>query len=445
MDRGAAALREGNAILQESDGGISSDSGLGASDDALRLAAHAPPVSPPGFLTGKRLGHFRIEAELGRGGMGVVYAAHDEKLGRSVALKVLAEERASDEGRRARFLREARAAAAISHPNLASIYEVGHADGHAYIVMELVKGETLRKRLARGPIPVAEAVRIAVDASRALGKAHEAGLVHRDIKPDNVMLTEEGYVKVLDFGLAKQLVSGAVSVDTITETGRIVGTPSYMSPEQAHGMEIDARADVFSLGVVMHEMIAGRRPFGGRSATEILVAVSRDLPAPLHAPAALRRIISRCLEKDPEKRLPSAVVLGRQLESIPPSELSKGSRPSVPWGPLAIGVGVFATGLLVGRTAGWFEKAAPEPPAATNEHRAAAPPAAVTSAPVTSAPVTPEPSPTAAPDEAVAAPSPSASAAISRPARGPAPAATQKPAPPPSTSPPEDPVGDGIY
>jgi serine/threonine-protein kinase len=269
-------------------------------------------------LIGGTLGHFRVVKRLGQGGMGVVYRAIDEGLRREVALKVLPTSVTNDVGRRQRFLREARSAAAVTHPNLVMVHEVGEAAGRVFIAMELVAGESLGDRLERGPMPWTDAVRIAREVARGLSRAHEAGIVHRDLKPDNVMLGSEQAVKILDFGLAKSQGSsdaptphGATASAMLTEDGQILGTPGYMSPEQAAGRQVDARGDLFALGVMLYEMVSGARPFQGNSAIAVLAATMRDEPRPLaHAcrglPPALDAIIMRLLRKDPAARYASA-------------------------------------------------------------------------------------------------------------------------------------------
>jgi serine/threonine protein kinase len=294
------------------------------------------------LLAGQKLAHFRIEAKLGEGGMGVVYRATDEKLRRPVALKVLPEDFARDDERRRRFLREARSAAAVTHANIATVYEVGEVDGRIYIAMELVEGESLRQRLGRGPLEVGEAVRIARDVARGLARAHEKGIVHRDLKPDNVIVATEGEVKVLDFGLAKMTAqegeqASATALEQqetasqVTQEGRMLGTPAYMSPEQALGRPVDARTDVFALGVCLYEMLAGKRPFGG-NAQELLVAITRDEPEPLarhnpRVPAALEALVARSLAKDPARRYASAREVVRELEAL---ELGSGQAARTP-------------------------------------------------------------------------------------------------------------------
>ncbi len=299
------------------------DSGSGGRslEALLGEIARAPDVVPASSLVGKTIGRYRIDALLGRGGMGVVYRAFDGKLARDVALKVLPAELLGDSERRARFLREARLAAAVTHPCTAAVYDVGEDGDAAFITMELIRGETLRVALEAGPFDVTRAVRITRDIARGLAKAHESGIVHRDLKPENVMLDEEDQVKVLDFGLAKlREPEREGDPSTSTEAGRIHGTPSYMSPEQAKGKKVDARSDLFSLGVVLYEMLAGERPFRGDSTLEVLIAIDRDPPPPLtrkDVPRRLVDVLDRCLEKDPTRRYPSARDLADALQSLP--------------------------------------------------------------------------------------------------------------------------------
>jgi hypothetical protein len=280
-------------------------------------------------LIGETLGQFRIVARLGQGGMGVVYRATDEKLRRDVAIKVLPESVTGDADRRRRFLREARTAAAISHPNIATVFDIGEEGGRVYLAMELIEGATLRTRLGRGGIGVGEATRIARQIAAGLARAHDKGIVHRDLKPENVMLTPDGGVKILDFGLAKlhepdSSESALERQETQTLDGRVMGTPGYMSPEQARGGVVDARSDLFSLGIVLYEMLTGRRPFGGASSAEVLAAIMRDTPEPLAkaapgAPRELAAIVERCLAKSPEDRWSGAGELLEALEALPPS------------------------------------------------------------------------------------------------------------------------------
>jgi serine/threonine-protein kinase len=261
---------------------------------------------------GVRLGPYEIVAALGAGGMGEVYRARDTRLGRDVAVKVLPEAAASDPERLKRFEREARATAALSHPNILAVHDVGIQDGAPYLVEELLEGESLKERLARGALPIAEALRIAVEIACGLAAAHEKGIVHRDLKPGNVFLTRNGTVKLLDFGLAKLVappsapgaLAGATTVAESTELGVVLGTLSYMAPEQARGGAADSRADVFAFGVVLYEMLAGRRPFEGSTPTETLAAILTGEPPALpgHVPPAVAAVVVRCLAKEPGGR-----------------------------------------------------------------------------------------------------------------------------------------------
>ncbi len=290
-------------------------------------------------LVGKTLGRYRLDTKIGEGGMGVVFRATDEKLRRPVALKVLSDRAVNDAERRRRFLREARIAASITHPNIAAVHDIGETDdGHIYIAMELITGPSLRQWLERGPLGSATAVRIAKDLTRALIKAHKLGIVHRDLKPDNIMVSEELEVKVLDFGLAKP-TDGAFSAgahvepvepfepverpgaSVITDAGQLLGTPGYMAPEQAAGRAVDGRTDIFALGVVLYEMATGIRPFRGPSAIDIIIATARDEPAAPSAiipglSAALEQVIQRCLEKNADARYGDAPELMQALDAL---------------------------------------------------------------------------------------------------------------------------------
>ncbi|HEU5249272.1 MAG TPA: protein kinase, partial [Thermoanaerobaculia bacterium] len=295
---------------------------------------------------GTRIGPYEVLAPLGVGGMGEVYRARDSRLGREVALKVLPEELSSDADRLARFDREARSASALNHPHIVTVYDIGRADSHSYIAMELVEGRTLRELVASGPLPGKRAVAIAAQAADALAKAHTAGIVHRDLKPENVMVSRDGFVKILDFGLAKLTapVSGAVShaataVDA-TRPGSLLGTVGYMSPEQARGGEVDFRSDQFSFGSILYEIASGRRAFQGDSAPETMAAIIREEPESLarvaaSAPAPYRWIVERCLQKDPDDRYASTRDLARELADLRDhfSEIDR-SGISVPTAPL---------------------------------------------------------------------------------------------------------------
>jgi eukaryotic-like serine/threonine-protein kinase len=289
-----------------------------------------------GDLVGRRIAHFRIEAKLGEGGMGIVYRAFDEKLRRPVALKVLPEKQTADEEARKRLLREARAAAAVTHPNLVGVYDVGEEEGHVFVAMELIEGETLRDRLERGPLRVPEALGIAAKIAAGLERIHEAGIVHRDLKPDNVMLTRQGQVKILDFGLARGFVvegTGLLghqkTVAPLTAEGILVGTPGYMSPEQLEGESLDGRSDLFSFGVMLYEILTGVLPFQGRTNASIVIAIAKQDPEPpsTHNPevsADLDAVVLWCLAKKPAERCASAREVREDLEAlIPPSDPSE--------------------------------------------------------------------------------------------------------------------------
>ncbi|HKA37546.1 MAG TPA: serine/threonine-protein kinase, partial [Thermoanaerobaculia bacterium] len=278
---------------------------------------------------GTRLGSYEIVAPLGSGGMGEVWRARDERLGREVAVKVLPDEVASDAGRLKRFEKEARAASALNHPNIVTIYDIGSADSVSWIAMERVEGKTLRELLLAGAIPTKRLLSIAAQIADGLATAHQAGIVHRDLKPENVMVTKEGRVKILDFGLAKltgmEAGSGeAVSrlpTETGTSPGVVLGTVGYMSPEQAAGQLVDFRSDQFSFGSILYEMATGKRAFQKGTAVDTLSAILHEEPKPLaeaspEAPAPLRWIVERCLAKGPEERYASTRDLARDLFGV---------------------------------------------------------------------------------------------------------------------------------
>jgi eukaryotic-like serine/threonine-protein kinase len=285
-----------------------------------------------GNLVGQSLAHFRIVDKLGEGGMGIVYRATDEKLRRTVALKILPDSFAQDEDRQRRFLREARAAAAVTHPNIASVYEIGEAEGRIFIAMEYVEGETLRQRLGGGAVAIPAALAIALQIARGLAKAHQANVVHRDLKPENVIVGENDHVKLLDFGLAKlreveaatpSALEAAETETNLTREGKMRGTPGYMSPEQARGQEVDARTDVFAFGVVLYEMLTGERPFVGETTQDVLTAVMRDTPqrASEKSPLVSREVdhvIERCLEKLRDARYANGAELLDAVSAVPP-------------------------------------------------------------------------------------------------------------------------------
>jgi serine/threonine protein kinase len=274
-------------------------------------------------LLGRKLGPYEILAWLGKGGMGEVYKVQDSRLDRIDALKILPAEVASNPERLKRFVREAKAASALNHPNIATIYEIGEAEGFHYIAMEFVEGHTLADQLRSRRLEMAEILDIGIQVAEALETASKKGIIHRDIKPANIMLTSEGRVKVLDFGLAKitKLQGQAVNTITQTESGAIMGTLQYMSPEQMLGQEIDHRTDIFSLGVVLFEMTTGRRPFPASDTTQLIATILTQQPkrpSELNPsiPAALENVILKALEKKPEQRYSSAHELRVELERL---------------------------------------------------------------------------------------------------------------------------------
>ena len=282
------------------------------------MAIFSPPKLPRGPLIGRILAHYEIQSELGRGGMGEVYLARDTKLARDVALKVIPEVFVRDSQRLHRFAREAKMLAALNHPNIAAVYGLEEDGERIALVMELVQGETLAERIDRGRIPFEEVARIAVELARAVEYAHEKGIVHRDLKPANVMLDAEGHVKVLDFGLAKaleeeqtpeELANSPTLTAAATQAGIILGTAAYMSPEQAAGTTVDRRADIWSYGAVLSEMLSGRAQFRGETVSHTLAAVLKDDPDweqfPSDVPPRILELLRRCLEKDPRRRLQS--------------------------------------------------------------------------------------------------------------------------------------------
>lgn len=278
------------------------------------------------ILIGHTLAHYKITAAIGAGGMGEVYRARDTKLGREVALKVLPAEMARDPERLARFQREARAVAALNHPHIVTVYSVEEADGVHFLTMELVVGQSLDRLIPAHGLPAEQMVEIASALADALSAAHEKGIVHRDLKPANVMITNDGRVKVLDFGLAKEMLPHNSSDATMTSAGHtqvgvVMGTPSYMSPEQISGRALDHRTDIFSLGVVLHEMATGRRPFEGTSSAELASSILRDTPPPISElrpdlSSDLARIIRRCLEKDPRHRVQTARDVSNEFRDL---------------------------------------------------------------------------------------------------------------------------------
>ena len=325
----AEACADDPALLAEVDSLLRAHEQAGSflDEPVCELSAESTTACLGEGLVGKALGYYQIEGLLGRGGMGEVYSAQDTRLNRVVALKILPAGMATDQDRMRRFTREAKAASALKHPNVATIYDIGKHDGASFIAMEYIEGQTLAAKISGRPLDVGEIVEITIQVADALGEAQSKGVTHRDIKPANIMLTPSGQVKVLDFGLAKitrpewQAVSSDIITASGTETGVVMGTAPYMSPEQALGQEVDHRSDIFSLGVLTYEMTAGRRPFTGASATEIIDRILHAQPAPLvrfneHAPAELERIVSRCLEKERERRYQSAGELLQDLRKL---------------------------------------------------------------------------------------------------------------------------------
>ena len=287
-------------------------------------------VLPPSI--GRTLKHYRLDGVIGQGGMGVVYRAHDLKLQRPVAIKLLPAALTADVERRKRFLLEARTAARITHPAIAQVFDVDEHDGTIFIAMELIEGKTIRELIANHQLDLLGAIEVALQVSAGLVKAHESGIIHRDIKPANVIQTPEGHVKILDFGLAKLLemdggtspfTGGMQNLSTLTQTqiGTLKGTPAYMSPEQIKGEAIDARSDLFSLGVMLFEMTTGVTPFQRATPTAMMQAIAFDKTPTMHSlqpnlPVDIQRIVARCLKKSPADRYPDARALLEDLRAL---------------------------------------------------------------------------------------------------------------------------------
>src|SRR5262249_36547802 len=290
--------------------------------------------------SGSRLGPYEILAPLGAGGMGEVYRARDWKLKRDVAVKVLPQALSQDPDGLARFEREAKAVAALSHPNILSIFDYGTQEGTAYAVMELLEGETLGVKLASGPIPQRQAVDYALQIAKGLSAAHEKGVVHRDLKPDNLFIGRDGHVKILDFGLAKKVEAAKPEDETSppttsghTEPGTVMGTAGYMSPEQVRGLPVDHRSDIFSFGAILYELLTGRRAFKRDPAGDTMAAILLQEPPDLaesgrNVPLALDHVVRHCLEKDRENRFQSATDIAFAL-----SEAVSGSAAAATSGP----------------------------------------------------------------------------------------------------------------
>ncbi len=326
------------------------------------------------LTVGTKLGPYEVQSALGSGGMGEVYRARDTRLDRTVAIKILAAQFSSDPLRKQRFEREAKTISSLNHPNICTLHDIGHQDGTDYLVMECVEGETLAKRLEKGPLPLDQVLKYGAQIADALDKAHRSGVVHRDLKPGNIMLTKSG-VKLLDFGLAKPIAEAFASAQTLsvspaksrslTAEGSIVGTVQYMSPEQLEGKETDARSDLFSFGAVLYEMVTGNHAFDGKSQASVIAAIMEHEPQPLSAfqplaPPALDRLIRTCLAKDAEERIQTAHDAKLQLQWIAEGGSQAGVAAHVPAGRrrweragwlLAAALSLF----LVGVSAAWWK------------------------------------------------------------------------------------------
>jgi serine/threonine protein kinase/Tol biopolymer transport system component len=345
---------------------------------ALEAAAKALARNQAQALVGRRLGAYEILALLGAGGMGEVYRARDTRLGRTVAVKIIPEHLSRNAQSRERFEREARATSALNHPHICSLYDVGEQDGLGYLVMEYIEGETLAARLAKDPLPLNQALTLAVQMASALAAAHSRGIVHRDFKPGNVMVNNSG-AKVLDFGLAKMeraVAADATTVAEVTQKGSILGTFHYMSPEQAEGGEVDSRSDIFNFGLVLHEMLTGVKSFLRDTPASTISAVLRDEPAPLEefvtdVPSGLAPLIGRCVRKDRAKRAQSIADIKLMLEEIQ-EEIQRGTSASRPQQSLsaarpsrrtrlwATAIATLALGLALGLTLTYFRQPAVE-------------------------------------------------------------------------------------
>jgi serine/threonine-protein kinase len=317
--------------------------------------------------SGRRIAHYELAEQIGAGGMGQVYRATDTKLGRHVAIKVLPISFSQDPSRRSRFEREARALAALNHPNIAAIYGFENEQDSCALVLELVEGPTLDEVLAKGSLPVKEALRIARQLAEALEAAHEKGIAHRDLKPSNLKITRNGTVKVLDFGLAKALAGETPAQNlsqaaTDTGQGMIMGTPGYMSPEQATGQGADKAADIWAFGCVLFEMLTARRAFGGDSTTEIIGAVLGREPnwvtLPVEVPDSIRRFLRRCLEKERSNRVHHIADARVELDDVLSDSASVGSTPAQSFSRRKVLFAV-AGALLLGALVAYFLKTGP--------------------------------------------------------------------------------------
>src|SRR5688572_19913998 len=301
---------------------------------AVAEVAHMIEIETKKLEAGKRFGHYEIIKQIGAGGMGEVYLAKDSRLERNTAIKILRGNVAQDEERMQRFVREAKSASALNHPNIITIYEIGETEDTHFIATEYIEGDTLRERLKGASINLKSALEIAIQVANALDAAHRTGIVHRDIKPENIMIRPDGLVKILDFGIAKlsepPAVAGglivndseaATAIKAYTSPGLIIGTVAYMSPEQARGLTVDARTDVWSLGVVLYEMVAGRLPFEGQTSSDVISSILQKEPPALtlfsdEADARLDEIVTKALTKDKEERYQSAKELFIDLKRL---------------------------------------------------------------------------------------------------------------------------------
>ena len=342
-------------------------------------------------MLGQTISHYRIVSKLGGGGMGVVYEAEDQRLGRRVALKFLPEELAQNPQARERFQREARAASALNHPNICTIYDIGEHENQLFIVMECLEGTTLKYRIEGKPMPVEQIVDFAAQVADALDVAHSAGIVHRDLKPANLFLTRRGQAKILDFGLAKVAGGAAPQVETaggllptamdanLTSPGSTVGTVAYMSPEQARGEQLDARTDLFSFGAVLYEMATGHQPFTGNTSAIVFDAILNKPPTSVvrfnpDLPAQLEAVISKCLEKDRSLRYQTAADLRADLQRLKRDTQSskvaavsgsaavvqpQSRSPKWPAFAVALSAAVVIALLIAGYFGGWFTREQP--------------------------------------------------------------------------------------
>ncbi|HVR87547.1 MAG TPA: protein kinase, partial [Planctomycetota bacterium] len=341
-ERLAEAGRDDPGLRKELEALLDADTGRSQILGPLEQAFAPPPAPPPlDPWTGRNLPRYEIQERLGGGGMGVVYKARDRKLDRAVALKFLPPHILADSEAHARFMNEARAASALDHPNICTIYEFDATpEGHPYIAMAYVPGRTLQDMIRQGPLPVSQAVNLTLQVALGLERAHEGSVIHRDIKPANLMVTDRGELRILDFGVARRGGS------TLTETGLALGTLAYMSPEQLQARPVDGRTDLWSLGVVLFEMLAGRRPFQGDTDGALWGAIVGQPAPPLaeirrDVPEALAAVVARCLSKDPAQRYPDAAALASDLGRVANS-------PSLPVAPRRVPVPLSS---FVGRSA----------------------------------------------------------------------------------------------